>query len=382
MITNEELAAWVAGEADPAVAARVESALPLDLDLTARIESIRATDALLAGMPDVAPSEEATERIAMAARRAASNHLDLEAARAGTAGAGDAAGRAGARGGIDWTGWTARVAALTAIVVLVGVGVGLERGTILGTRLEDSAVDGGDEAVSSQVAAGDAAESGEAESMDAAADTAETAGGEDEAGDDAVADTTVAAPQELEQAEADEPAAGTEAAADVRSVPGGRIGDQAWSDIVGDATPVVLPAAQGDVLVLPVGSRMDLLFASAELPREGGETFDGDADAAFRSPPTTMSAATVADWSGAVRPAAAPVDPDSVERGDDVATMPELVDACLARRDAAVAGMDPPAPPIEVVITGTTAVGGLPLQALVDSDGGIVVVDAVTCEPR
>lgn len=380
VITNDELAAWLAGEADPAVAARVESALPGDSDLAARVERIRAADELLASMPDAAPSDDAVQRIAMAAQRDASNHLDLEAAKAGVATDGRPASSPSGWAGIDWTGWTARAAALAAIFVLVAVGVGLERGTVFGTRLTGNSDDSAD-GEGSLAAADDATEEMAAESLELGDQDSATA---------AMPEAGADAPEAVEEAEA---ATGTEAAADtaqaqaLRTAPGGRISDETWATIVGDDVPSVLATPDGDVLLLGVGSRLDLLLTAADQDDASAEADESDtvvpsgSEAAFLQPATTIDPATVQAWGEAAAPDAQPVDPGTIDPGDDVSTTPELAADCLARRGDVVADANPPAAEVEVVVAGNTQAGAVPLQAFVDVDGGIAVVDPTTCEP-
>jgi len=377
VITNDELAAWLAGEADPAVAARVESALPRDGDLAARVERIREADELLADLPEVAPSAEAMQRIAMAAQRDASTHLDLEAAKAG-ASDGRPAGSSNGWAGIDWTGWTARAAAVAAIFVLVAVGVGLERGTVFGTRLTGNSTDSAD-GEGSLAAADDATEEMAAESLELGDEDSATA---------AMPEAGADAPEAVEEAEA---ATGTEAAADtaqgLRSAPGGRVSDETWATIVGDDVPTVLATPDGDVLLLGVGSRLDLLLTDVDPDDASAEADESDtavlsgSEAAFLQPATTTDPTTVQAWGDAAAPDAQPVDPGTIDAGDDVSTTPELAADCLARRGDVIADANLPAAEVEVVIAGNTQAGAVPLQAFVDADGGIVVVDPTTCEP-
>lgn len=63
MITGEELAAYAVGEADPALVARIETALPGDPELATRLERIREVDAELAAWSMPALPAGATDRL-------------------------------------------------------------------------------------------------------------------------------------------------------------------------------------------------------------------------------------------------------------------------------------------------------------------------------
>ncbi|MBY5161232.1 hypothetical protein [Salsipaludibacter albus] len=102
MITGEELAAYAAGEADPALVARVESALPGDPELAARLARLQRLDDLLVGVPVVTMTDEEAARLASAVDADLAALADERAA-AATAGAGAAAGvgAAASAGGDD-----------------------------------------------------------------------------------------------------------------------------------------------------------------------------------------------------------------------------------------------------------------------------------------
>lgn len=136
MITGEELAAYAAGEADPAVVARVESALPDDPALAARLDRLRRVDDLLGelGPITMTPAEEA--RLQAAVDR---DLADLAAPRAGTeagseAGGGVAGGEvvdlasrraasaSGRRSARDWFDPARLAGVAAALVVVVGIG--------------------------------------------------------------------------------------------------------------------------------------------------------------------------------------------------------------------------------------------------------------------
>ncbi len=88
MITGEELAAYAAGEADPALVARVESALPGDTDLVARLARLRELDEALAGLGPVAMTADEAARLTSA--------VDLELARLAEGSASEEAAATGA----------------------------------------------------------------------------------------------------------------------------------------------------------------------------------------------------------------------------------------------------------------------------------------------
>lgn len=420
MITNEELAAWLAGEADPAVTSQVESALPDDPALVARIDRIRAADSLLAAMPaSPPPADAAVQRITAAAMRAASDHLDLEAAGTaetgargnrgtrlggamGRAGIGTSGGRepqtaayagssddtAGWLGRIDWSGWPVRLAAAVGVVALVGVGFGVERlgnvgerqdlGTVAADEMADQA---GAEALPPE-RDGDAR--GEVGSDEfAAATAAATASAPENAPENAPVDASGNASvesfdEELAQGQTGDGAeAGNDQSLSAVRPLDSRVSDGQWAEAVADGVPTILSAPAGDVALLTIGKRFESLIMTSEIDTQGRDKSDN----AFRSPSLQVSSTTVQQWIDGVTPTATTIDSNDLDTTDDVRTGPELARDCVARRSLAVADVVPAAPDVVAVLTGVGQGNAGRLHALVDADGGIVVVDAATCDP-
>lgn len=404
VISNEELAAWLAGEADPAVAAQVESALPDDLALAGRLDEIRQADSLLAAMPaSPAPSEAAIQRITAAAMRAANDHLDFEAAhtaeaaarsnrgsglagvmgRAGTSPSGRGeprmAGHAGSSDDpgnwwrrIDWSGWPFRLAAAFGVVALVGVGVGVERLASVG---------GGQDATT--MAADQMDDQAEAEGL--APELDNSAGGADVDDNLERATEAAAAEQAPDEAEAglaqgqgeDGSTAASEETLNATRPLKATISDAQWAELVADDVPTILVTPDGDVGLLAIGTRFEVLVSATTIGASGRDPFDE----AFRSPPLQVASTTVQQWIDDVMPLASTIDSSVFDATDDVRSGPELARDCVARRSLAVADLEPPAPGVVAVLAGIGQPSASPWQALVDADGGIVVVDAVTCDP-
>lgn len=182
MITGEELAAYAAGEADPDLVARIESALPGDAELATRLARIREVDGELAAWPLPAFPAEAADRLRAAvdtelatqAEAAGSTATDpTTASGAGTTGAtttsppsaspatsrpGGAAAAGGVSAGpstgervrqwlsglVDGMGAPRLAGVAAALVVVVGVGAVLSSGTFLsGQDDSDMSADAG-----------------------------------------------------------------------------------------------------------------------------------------------------------------------------------------------------------------------------------------------
>lgn len=151
VISGEELAAYAAGDADPALVARIESALPGDPTLAERLAAIRDVDAQLAVWHgpelDVATADRLLAAVDADLARLAADASEGLVASAAVTGDGDSASAAGNRsGGVEaaggrpvmvsgWTRFKARWAdlvdgvgviqlagAAAALVVVVGLG--------------------------------------------------------------------------------------------------------------------------------------------------------------------------------------------------------------------------------------------------------------------
>lgn len=186
-VSSEQLAAWLAGRAEPDVAAAIEQRLPDDADLQARVEALRVADRALADWDDPEATPDAIERIVVRALDDARDVLDAQPA--------STADAATPTPGRSW-GWLGRLAAAGAAVVAVVVGA-----TMLWS--------GGDDAGPSPAVLSGADSAGEDEAAASmAAPTAEQDAGpadEPEAGDDAAVGDDDTVMDSQERAVADEP---------------------------------------------------------------------------------------------------------------------------------------------------------------------------------
>ena len=384
MIPTEELAAWLAGEADPAVAARVESAIAEDPDVAARVAALRRLDDLLAAVPAAAPSDEAAGRIAAAAMASARDVLDAEEANASSAegaraagrglvgagaappggqpGAGRAAGdsgpvgRRGAAGWSDgltwsnlWSSWTGRALAAAATVALVAAGV---------LTIGPGGLLGGDDSV--EMSFSDAGE--DERGADAALDESmEESGVEDS--------TDLAAAEELEAAT--ESAAGPAAATSSVAA--------SWAELVDASQPHLVATSQGDVVMLDVGQGLDTFTigpgagVTEQPPVDDGEEF--------------LSPAIITEWLRVTLPDADGLAPGEAVADDGLVTEPEAdrVRECLAARASDAAAS---LPSVVVALVGSVSmVPGTddPIRrdalALVDEEATVDLRDAATCLP-
>ena len=395
MIPDEELAAWLAGEADPAVAARVESALSEDADLAARVEAIRRADELLAALPAVVPSPEAVSRITRSAMAVATEVLHAEQSGAGVASgsgvragagagvrAGTGAGAVGRRaeggppGGAEggggwgdtlswrglWSTWTGRVVAAAALVLLVAAGV---------ITMDPGGMLGGEDSAGSLAADDTAAEAG-----------GSTAGGADDAGGRATATSEasdeMAAAAPMEEMEEQTEAMSADALAGDVDLP------TSWAELVEASQPHLLATPEGEVVVLDVGPRLDVFTAGS--PGLGPVDDTGTTD--------LVSEAVLTEWVRVALPEALPVAPGTAVADDGLVTEPEAdrVLACLVARATAtstplpdvvvalVGTASPPASASDVATTSPDA-SGRPAVALVGADATVEVRDAETCVP-
>jgi negative regulator of sigma E activity len=136
---GERLAAYLAGELDADDARALEAALARDPALRARLESIRATDDLLASLPPVEPPAGFADRL----RAAVATELDRQLGAEDRVAAGDAlaARRAVARATprpAPRRSWWPQLAAAAAVLAIGGIGLGVMSGG-LGGADEDTA---------------------------------------------------------------------------------------------------------------------------------------------------------------------------------------------------------------------------------------------------
>lgn len=328
MITSEELAAWLAGAADPATAARIDAALLDDPDLAARLDRLRDAERLLAlaaAQPPL-PDEAATRRIHEAATRAASDHLDLAAARAaraqgnatssapgGTARADTAPG-----GTAAWlSSWGVRAAAVAAAVALVVAVVSLETLSNDGAIVADGTIE---------------------RATDAAMDDSTAAAAEFATEAEATADQETADELVEEGAEA--------AAAAPLDGP-----IESWADLVRGAPVGTVATSVGPVLTVDVGQRMAAIDDLEDwVIAENRAAWQQDLPQPL---PTAPPDRTVADTD---RPVA------------------DIVAACV------VPGLADGAAASVVVVVGTSA-GGEAMVAVVDGEGTVDLLDTATCLP-
>lgn len=328
MITGEELAAYAAGEADPALVARVESALPDDPSLAGRLERIRQVDELLGAVDPITMSTAETDRLTAAIERdlaglAAAPDVEgvpgdelVGLSARGATGPGRSGRGSGRTGWWEWLDPMRLAGAAAALVVVIGVGAVVLNGMGGG---DDSATD-------SAAPAADTAESldgsGEAlmplpstaeESLDSAARTAT------EAATDAATET----------AEGADEFSSTAAAAEGLLIP-----------VVDDAR-VVLRAA--DIDPTPLRQRLEALVDLDAIQEPAADDADG---AAASEPPS--DAVGIAD-------------------GRVSATDREAVDACLPVAESAVIVA-------EVIVLAPDRAAIIYLL-----DDRAVVVDADTC---
>lgn len=208
MITGEELAAYAAGEADPAVVARVESALPDDPDLAARLDRLRRVDDLLGELGPITMTSAEESRLQAAVERdlaalaAASDAGGTVGGVAGAAAGGevvDLASRrtsSGRRAARDWFDPARLAGVAAALVVVIGIGAIVLNGSGLGgsddagESADLAAAPGGETATAARTdsmmdlptATAEALEAEtEAVAGDAAEAASEAAGGTDEA---------------------------------------------------------------------------------------------------------------------------------------------------------------------------------------------------------
>lgn len=399
MIPDEELAAWLAGEAGPAVAARVESAVAEDADLAARVEAIRRADGLLAAVPAVGPTPDAVSRITRSAMAAAAEVLDAEESAAGVSsgsrvgagagvraetGAGAGAGAAGRRAGgaspggaedaggwgdtLSWRGlwstWTGRVVAAAAIVALVAAGA---------ITMDTAGMLGADDSAESLAADDTAAEAG-----------GSTAAGADMAGD-AGATATAEARDEVAAAAPMEEMEGQTEAMSADAPEGDSDLPTSWAQLVEASQPHLLATPDGEVVVLDVGPRLDVFTAGSPglAPVDDAGTTE------------LVSEAVLTEWLRVALPEALPLAPGTEVGADGLVTRPEAdrVLACLA---APPTTTSTPRPGVVVALVGTATppdaatspdgtttspdASGRPAVALVAANATVEVRDAETCD--
>lgn len=385
MIPTEELAAWLAGEADPAVAARVESAMAEDPDVAARVAALRRVEELLAAVPTPVPSDEAVGRITAAAMASARDVLDAEdeaseaagarSAGRGLAGAGAAASGRPSGAGRDadgrspagaprsaspsgaltwsnlWSSWVTRAVAAAAIVALVAVGaLTVGPGGLLG---------GDDSAQEDSFASADMATE---ESLEMAT---EAAVAEDSATEAAAGPT---------EDQATPSSGGDSGAVSAAPIP------TSWAELVEGSQPHVVATPEGDVLMLDVGRRLDTFTVGPGVTATQEPGVDDGDD--FLTP------AILTEWLRVTLPDADGLAPGDLVADDGLVTEPEAdrVRDCLTRREA---DADPSDPVVVVAFVGAAITVDTPgddggprnMVALVDEEATVELRDAATCTP-